>query len=124
MSERLSGKRKKKPRKYFHHFLIVMFAIREIVLFPALAAYLVVCLLGVVGLKEWLSPAGWFIAAPALYCLWVLIYLCLCAVHMQGLFWGYSKPRRAVLVEGARIRSLTFACRSVTHVAMSCGRCR
>ena len=55
----------RRPLKHFHAVLIVLFAIREVVLFPALAAYLVVCLLNLLGLTERMSPAAWFVAAPA-----------------------------------------------------------
>ena len=76
------------PLKHFHAVLIVIFAIREIVLIPALAAYLIVCLLDLSGLTQRMSPAAWFVAAPALYFVWVITYLCLCALPHPAHFLG------------------------------------
>ena len=85
-------------------------------LFPGIAAYAVVCLLRVVGLTR-MTLGAWFVAAPALYFLWMLAYLALCTIHIQALFWGYTKPRHAVLAACARD--------AAPHVrlAISYGRC-
>ena len=101
MSESSTGNGKHTPPLLWS-LSVLLFALEEVVLIPGLAAYLVACLLGAVGLTERMTPVAWFVAAPALYCLWVLAYLSICALHIQAMFWGYSKPRHAVIVDGSR----------------------
>ncbi|HEY7427741.1 MAG TPA: DapH/DapD/GlmU-related protein, partial [Gemmataceae bacterium] len=66
----------------------------QLLALPVLAALLLAALLRFGGLAAHLTPLVLIVSAPVLYFAWLLVYLVLCALQIQLLFWRFAKPRR------------------------------
>src|SRR5580658_7750179 len=82
--------------------VILFVTLIEMVLIPSLAAGLLAGSMSLAGLTQRMTPALWFLAAPALYYLWVLTYLSICALSVQLFLRSYVKPRHFRAIHGSR----------------------
>jgi FkbH-like protein len=76
--------------------MIILVCVSQFLVLPCTAAFLIAVALYLTGLAQRMTPTAWVIAAPALYCVWLITYLSLCALQIQVLFRSYAKPRHLV----------------------------